>query len=350
MKKLYLLLLICISTLVVNAQMVEPLSSFDSGKQELLLLNQGAKVSYDTLGWSQFLTLATGITRFRLTGGGFIFGTNIGVQGRPNNQFAQGFIDFTGGGYGLIGTFLRVSDIHILSTNGCNIYVRAHKIDATQTYTSGSVSHTINIPGTILGESMFHISSVDTTSAGNLGYVTTMFPNPISMWDGSDFALVFDASECSTSGDTIGVFASSDGLQDQVFGIENTWWRYPAANPFWVRYNHVFTNTRMPMLFAIADRSFANVNDLGFFQGLQLTLSPNPVSDILNIQFAVSNGMNTSVEIFDINGRIVHNEKLGFKGEGSHLITRDISHLSSGSYLVSIIGERGRITKKLIVE
>lgn len=351
MKKIYFAVIAVVMSLTMTAQnVIEPLSSFDAGQKEIKLLNDFAKVNYDTLGWSEFLTITQGVTRFRLTGGGFIFGTNTGNNGIPGNTFGQGFFDSFGGTYGITGALLWVSDINILSANGCNIYVRAHKIDATQTYSGGGVSHTINVPGTIMGESSFHISTVDTTEAGNDGFVVTQFATPLYVWDGSDFALVFDASECSASGDTIGVFASSDGVQDQIFGIDYTWWKYPSANPFWVKYNHVFSNTRMPVIFAIIDRDFVNVNDVNFFQGLQLSVYPNPASDILNVDFAVNSDMNTRIDILDINGKIVYTSNLGLKQTGSHNTSIDISNLSSGAYFVSIAGAKGRLTKKLIVE
>ncbi len=78
-----------------------------------------------------------------------------------------------------------------------------------------------------------------------------------------------------------------------------------------------------------------------------LTLSPNPTA--IN-QISVSNESNIMIEnlmVYDIFGKLIHVERMNL---ANGVQTIDIGNLSTGVYLVKLIGEKGSTTKKLIKE
>lgn len=80
----------------------------------------------------------------------------------------------------------------------------------------------------------------------------------------------------------------------------------------------------------------------------QLIVYPNPVSDILNINFELNNSTATKIEILDFSGKqlgITLNENL--KGMVSKQI--NTTEFKSGIYFVKIQSENETVTKKIIV-
>lgn len=78
---------------------------------------------------------------------------------------------------------------------------------------------------------------------------------------------------------------------------------------------------------------------------------PNPFGDQFSIGFSLFEEGQISIDIFDLSGRIVQTESLGFKTGGAHALNINSSALSSGNYIYTINSERGVIyTGKLIKE
>jgi len=75
--------------------------------------------------------------------------------------------------------------------------------------------------------------------------------------------------------------------------------------------------------------------------GLELTLSPNPTKDILNISTATPLGDNTIYTVFDINGRQI----ISTPSKDQSL---DVSSLSAGNYILRIISGENIFTQKFI--
>ncbi|MFK7783095.1 FG-GAP-like repeat-containing protein [Psychroserpens sp.] len=75
--------------------------------------------------------------------------------------------------------------------------------------------------------------------------------------------------------------------------------------------------------------------------GMNVTLSPNPTKDILNISTATPLSENTICTVFDINGRQLITTPL--KGQSI-----DVSSLSTGNYILRIISDDNVITQKFI--
>jgi hypothetical protein len=76
-----------------------------------------------------------------------------------------------------------------------------------------------------------------------------------------------------------------------------------------------------------------------------LTIYPNPTSGIITLNMESLVSSNLTVQVYDLNGRMVYNEALsGFSGEKS----LNLSHLMSGVYLVKVNTDTSQYSVKLM--
>lgn len=80
-----------------------------------------------------------------------------------------------------------------------------------------------------------------------------------------------------------------------------------------------------------------------------ISISPNPSTDISNIVFYTSGGVDARIEIYDITGRLVKEKNLGGIDEGEHNETISTSNLSTGVYTVRVLSEKGTSYKRMVV-
>jgi PKD repeat protein len=79
-----------------------------------------------------------------------------------------------------------------------------------------------------------------------------------------------------------------------------------------------------------------------------ITVSPNPSnSGLFNLDLAALKDWKATIAVTDITGRLIQTEQLLAE---TYSWTVDLSNQSSGTYLISISGEFGRVVKKLIIE
>ncbi len=81
----------------------------------------------------------------------------------------------------------------------------------------------------------------------------------------------------------------------------------------------------------------------------RMSIYPNPAADHATIDLAIVNGGNAVVKIYDITGKMVHSEKLGYLGEGGHQYSINCSMFKHGIYLVNVNIGKESATSKLIV-
>lgn len=80
-----------------------------------------------------------------------------------------------------------------------------------------------------------------------------------------------------------------------------------------------------------------------------VSVFPNPASVQANVELSVVNPGNAVIMIYDINGKLVHSESLGYLGEGLHRYSLDCQKFNHGMYLVNINIGKESATSKLIV-
>ena len=80
----------------------------------------------------------------------------------------------------------------------------------------------------------------------------------------------------------------------------------------------------------------------------QFTVFPNPTSGKVKIQYTLKENSKISVEINDINGKMVTSMTLGEVSSGEHLIESDLSSESAGIYFVKLKTNQGYKILKII--
>ncbi len=76
---------------------------------------------------------------------------------------------------------------------------------------------------------------------------------------------------------------------------------------------------------------------------------PNPTSELLNIVFNSETSSDYNVMLLDLSGRVLKNERFSAL-EGENRISWMLSEYSSGTYLLTIFGEKGKSQLRIVVE
>jgi hypothetical protein len=77
---------------------------------------------------------------------------------------------------------------------------------------------------------------------------------------------------------------------------------------------------------------------------------PNPFSDFTRINYAINESQNLNLVVYDMNGRVVNTQNLGFQTAGEYTTQVNASELSSGTYFYQISGEKTKSEmRKMIV-
>lgn len=80
-----------------------------------------------------------------------------------------------------------------------------------------------------------------------------------------------------------------------------------------------------------------------------ISIFPNPATSYANIDMTVVEGGNATINVYDINGKLVYTENLGRISEGNRVYRLDTQNFRHGMYLVNVnIGSKAA-TSKLIV-
>ena len=91
-----------------------------------------------------------------------------------------------------------------------------------------------------------------------------------------------------------------------------------------------------------------NVEDIASVKE-SLTVSPNPFNESTMIEYTLDADKIVSYKLYDINGRLVEQEKLGNQASGNHSIKIDASSLDAGIYYFNLRVGDSAITEKLII-
>ena len=79
----------------------------------------------------------------------------------------------------------------------------------------------------------------------------------------------------------------------------------------------------------------------------ELTLYPNPVSDIANVEFNIIKQGVVSVQVVDLSGKVVSSLQSGVQ-KGKNKLSIDLSHLATGTYVMKAVSGSQVFTGKFI--
>jgi hypothetical protein len=81
-------------------------------------------------------------------------------------------------------------------------------------------------------------------------------------------------------------------------------------------------------------------------QGVEFTLYPNPVSEILNIDLSAANDSELIIDIFDINGKILTTIKKSKNHKSAQI---ELSEFHAGEYIMKIYSKDNYINNSYVI-
>ncbi len=83
-------------------------------------------------------------------------------------------------------------------------------------------------------------------------------------------------------------------------------------------------------------------------KGLQVTMTPNPATDDVNISFAAASAKSASIRILDLSGVSVYNRDLGTLQNGN--VNVSLSSFAAGVYMVELTSGNEKVVQRLVKE
>ena len=81
-----------------------------------------------------------------------------------------------------------------------------------------------------------------------------------------------------------------------------------------------------------------------------IDLYPNPAQSTTTLSYNLTSSSNVTLNIFDMNGRLISSLNKGRQGAGLHTQEISLSSLSKGVYMIQIITNNATQSSKLIVQ
>lgn len=80
----------------------------------------------------------------------------------------------------------------------------------------------------------------------------------------------------------------------------------------------------------------------------EVSIYPNPTNSVLNVGFNLPQADEVSIELYDMQGKLILQKNLGTQVSGEHQETFDLTSFPQGTYVCRISGQQNTITKQLI--
>ena len=163
------------------------------------------------------------------------------------------------------------------------------------------------------------------------------------LWDDYSkvpYLLNNDATKLITYDDSISVALKAErAIQENLSGVM-----------IWA-IGQDLNNGRQPLLEAVGNsmRAVSIINDISSPNTMRLYNShPNPFNSSTTVQFRIPQNSHLTLDILDINGQIVEKLFSGNLEKGSHSVTWNPPHISSGLYFMVLQSNKQVMTKKLL--
>lgn len=365
MKKIYLLLATVTLSVASQAQLNQPLKTgsvklIDSKSTSLLASKTATAAAGDTTGWDnvtdflpEFGAGGGQLTWVGAAGGGYVYGTNPGIQtcaqayfNVNNTQISIEKVVMWAVWKDMAATPLATSNLSVsiwnMAANKARTYVAPTGTATAGTFTLDSYGPNAKVGTTAL----VNIANVDTTTMNSRGFNWTIatFPTPVVI--ASDFAIAVNAFGLAST-DTVSFISDAYGAAN---GVNMTF--HATSNNNWYKTNggaYAAGDLDNNVAFFAVLGTVSAVNE--YVNGVKLSaLYPNPTKDVATISYSLEKeSNNVSLDVFNIHGQKVYGEKFGTQQAGDYKINLDASSYSAGSYFYQLHSNGHVITKEFII-
>jgi hypothetical protein len=98
------------------------------------------------------------------------------------------------------------------------------------------------------------------------------------------------------------------------------------------------------------DEASLNVQEwLNNANAWDVTIFPNPTSSLLTVCFNLPKADEVSIELYEMQGKLILSKNIGKKETGEHQELLDLSNVPLGTYVCRLSGQKNSITKQLII-
>lgn len=352
MKKIYTLAVAAVFTTASFAQVSEAGNANLDGTKAVSFKHTNAKTPTDTAGWVPNATkwlpgefaLGGTVTLYGYTGGGSVFGTNISAN--LLDKCAQGYRNLNAATFGVEGVligFYRKDDVSSTDPNMViELYDMAGNMAWEDPTQSTTFTQTYDGPNSLLASVNMPFSAAD-TNWFTLSYAQFASPATVS---GTGFIAAVNHTAVKAANDTVGI------ASDQLGEGYRLAYHWVSANNRWYVTNDIFGNSldNNIAIFPVIDDNFVGIEDVDFYEGMQLSAFPNPVVDQTTISYNLNENMsNVTLVVYDMTGKEVHNVNYGNQAKGSYNVAIDASEFTSGNYFYSLVANGNRLTKRMVV-
>jgi hypothetical protein len=271
----------------------------------------GFSQTIDTLGLDEFRNGIT--TLYTSPNGGFVFGNN----GYDDLVKAQSFDK--GSAVTLQKVLLEFGDV-VFSSGDAN---SAINVNVYNNYGAGIVVGSGVLQDSIAPDSIIAQMSIPVSQLFDDGSFTIADFSSENVILTDDFSVGIDLSLLST-GDTVGLNSTTDGDANG----SNDGWELTSDSVWFQVAESAFSwglDVQMAIFPVVELDATASINE----QSISVSISPNPTSNFLNINFAKSGKY--EIQLIDVAGR-----KVLSATSKNNLSSIDVSHLNSGLYILSV--------------
>lgn len=133
---------------------------------------------------------------------------------------------------------------------------------------------------------------------------------------------------------------------DSVYGLNNLTFGNPPSQPI----------AAGDKIILVGDGNHINIlqSTPSGIQSLATTVAlqvfPNPVSDLVYLQFGLEEATNIVLNTLTLDGKLITQKDYGYFREGEHTLSYSLKGLASGVYILNVKTDRGVLSKKVVVE
>jgi len=182
----------------------------------------------------------------------------------------------------------------------------------------------------IASTELYNISAYELNEIGDNHMKVLEFTEPITLYQDSAY---------------LAVIGTTDSFQDVTFSVSGD----SAPYTSWAKFedNTVFYLDKTPMVrmnFGIV----TNVEERA--PEIRGAVYPNPASDNLVIEYSFNEPSELIIGLFDVNGRLIEELFAGKNGAGTHQLQVNVANIPSGTYVVKIYSQHGKLEETLIIK